>query len=135
MSAITAMHVAVCPNFFSDICLLSPLDEANYAPFYRVRKLVKEVAAAEDETKGPAGMKWETFVKVLTDMGFTYDPSTAGSSVRFDPPDGIDRPGLSDSVFTAHPDSTITRVMLKQFGKKLHDYYGWSLDDIMITDN
>lgn len=26
----------------------------------------------------------------MTEMGFTYDPSTAGSSVRFDPPSSKD---------------------------------------------
>lgn len=29
-------------------------------------------------------------VQVMREMGFEYDPSTAGSSVRFDPPDPRD---------------------------------------------
>jgi len=29
--------------------------------------------------------------QVMRDMGFDYDPSTAGSSVRFDPPDKKDK--------------------------------------------
>lgn len=62
---------------------------------------------SEDEKKGLAPMKWEHFLKVwvamelrkwvysevsqvMREMGFTYDPSTAGSSVRFDPPDPRD---------------------------------------------
>lgn len=63
--------------------------------------------AGDDERRG--AMKWESFLKVLRfhfgidsedvhacpqvmrDMGFSYDPSTAGSSVRFDPPHDGDR--------------------------------------------
>ena len=53
-------------------------------------------------------MKWEDFLRVrlcnflsvdgcsvkfqlMREMGFEYDPSTAGSSVRFDPPNKNDR--------------------------------------------
>jgi hypothetical protein len=32
------------------------------------------------------------FFQVMREMGFEYDPSTAGSSVRFDPPDPRDGP-------------------------------------------
>lgn len=28
----------------------------------------------------------ELYLQLMKEMGFTYDPSTAGSSVRFDPP-------------------------------------------------
>ena len=28
----------------------------------------------------------EIFLQIMREMGFDYDPSTAGSSVRFDPP-------------------------------------------------
>ncbi|KAG6850951.1 hypothetical protein H0H93_005820 [Arthromyces matolae] len=49
---------------------------------------------ADDEMKGIAPMKWENFLRVreilMREMGFEYDPSTAGSSVRFDPPDRRD---------------------------------------------
>lgn len=30
-------------------------------------------------------------VQIMREMGFSYDPSTAGSSVRFDPPDKNDK--------------------------------------------
>lgn len=30
---------------------------------------------------------------------------------------------------TAHPDPTLQPVMLKEFGKKLKRYYGWSEED------
>lgn len=66
---------------------------------------------AEDEKKGTAPMKWENFLRVgntdlfyiysdfhsqlMREMGFDYDPSTAGSSVRFDPPDTRDSVGLN----------------------------------------
>ncbi|KAJ4483176.1 hypothetical protein J3R30DRAFT_3697951 [Lentinula aciculospora] len=83
---------------------------------------------ADDETKGTTGMKWDTFVKALTDLGFTYVPSTAGSSVRFDPPDSRDR---SISFHKPHPDSTIGPVLLKKFSKKLRTYYGWDPIDLM----
>ncbi|KAF8829046.1 hypothetical protein HHX47_DHR3000898 [Lentinula edodes] len=82
---------------------------------------------ADDETQGKAGMKWDIFVKVLTDVGFKYVPSTAGSSVRFDPPSSKDR---SISFHKPHPDSTIGPVLLKEFSKKLRRYYGWDSSDI-----
>lgn len=78
---------------------------------------------SEDDKKGLAPMKWEHFLKVMREMGFTYDPSTAGSSVRFDPPDPRDCP---ITFHRPHPDPTLYPVMLKEFGKKLKNYYGWS---------
>jgi len=75
-----------------------------------------------DEKKGKAPMRWENFVKVMEGMGFKYDPSTAGSSVRFDPPDPRDVP---ITFHKPHPDPTIHPVMLKEFRKKLKRYYGW----------
>jgi hypothetical protein len=133
--------------------------------------------AGDDERRG--AMKWESFLKVLRfyfgidsgdvhacpqvmrDMGFSYDPSTAGSSVRFDPPHDGDRVCYSvyqksyddaelptqsitfhkrmynfiDSipflifVSIAHPDPTLYPVKIKEFGKKLKDYYGWDEED------
>ncbi|KAI0051869.1 hypothetical protein FA95DRAFT_1602357 [Auriscalpium vulgare] len=71
-----------------------------------------------------APMKWDTFVKIMKDMGFTYDPSTAGSSVRFDPPAGIEVRSIS--FHKPHPENTIDPVTLREWGKKLKDYYGWS---------
>ncbi|EIN11716.1 hypothetical protein PUNSTDRAFT_141986 [Punctularia strigosozonata HHB-11173 SS5] len=83
---------------------------------------------AEDDRQGQAGMKWENFVKLMTDMGFTYDPSTAGSSVRFDPPDPTATP---ITFHKPHPDPTIHRIMLRDFAKRLQEYYGWSEEDFV----
>lgn len=33
-----------------------------------------------------------TLIKIMVEMGFEYDPSTAGSSVRFIPKDQRDKP-------------------------------------------
>jgi len=60
----------------------------------------------------------------MKDMGFTYDPSTAGSSVRFDHPNA-----RSVMFHKPHPDPTIGPMKLKDFAKKLKDYYGWSEED------
>lgn len=73
-------------------------------------------------------MKWESFLKVMRDMGFSYDPSTAGSSVRFDPPHDGDR---SITFHKPHPDPTLYPVKIKEFGKKLKDYYGWDEEDFL----
>lgn len=136
--------------------------------------------AGDDERRG--AMKWESFLKVpcfffgidignvhtcrqvMRDMGFSYDPSTAGSSVRFDPPHEGDRVcypvyqefdhdaelltqsitfhkrmyNLADLApfsylrfFIAHPDPTLYPVKIKEFGKKLKDYYGWDEEDFL----
>ncbi|KAG7098800.1 hypothetical protein E1B28_000705 [Marasmius oreades] len=82
---------------------------------------------AEDDTKGSAGMKWETFVKVMEQVGFEVNPSTAGSSVRFTPRNGKDNP---ISFHKPHPDSTIPPKLLKQYSKRLRDHYGWVPEDL-----
>ncbi|KAG2342475.1 hypothetical protein BDR05DRAFT_990338 [Suillus weaverae] len=82
--------------------------------------------AGDDERRG--AMKWENFLKVMRDMGFSYDPSTAGSSVRFDPPHDGDR---SITFHKPHPDPTLYPVKIKEFGKKLKDYYGWDEEDFL----
>jgi hypothetical protein len=82
--------------------------------------------AGDDERRG--AMKWESFLKVMRDMGFSYDPSTAGSSVRFDPPHDGDR---SITFHKPHPDPTLYPVKIKEFGKKLKDYYGWDEEDFL----
>ncbi|TFY80469.1 hypothetical protein EWM64_g3543 [Hericium alpestre] len=88
---------------------------------------------SHDEKKGIASMKWEHFVQMMLDMGFTYDGSTAGSSVRFDPPPGTEVRSIS--FHKPHPDPTIHPVMLKKFSKKLQEYYGWSEDVFMEHSN
>lgn len=83
---------------------------------------------SEDEKRGLAPMKWENFVKLMTEMGFDYDPSTAGSSVRFIPKDQRDKP---ITFHKPHPDPTIHPMMLREFSKKLQRHYGWTQDDIL----
>ncbi|KAJ3558020.1 hypothetical protein NM688_g1154 [Phlebia brevispora] len=80
----------------------------------------------DDEYKGLAPLKWDNFLKVMREMGFTYDPSTAGSSVRFDPPNPADP---SITFHKPHPDTTIYPVKLREFGKRLKRTYGWSQQD------
>ena len=82
----------------------------------------------------------------MVEMGFDYDPSTAGSSVRFIPKDQRDKPitfhkRMSDCVLSqfmlinpvAHPDPTIQPVMLRDFAKKLQRHYGWTQEDIVAA--
>ncbi|OAX37405.1 hypothetical protein K503DRAFT_850462 [Rhizopogon vinicolor AM-OR11-026] len=80
----------------------------------------------DDDRRG--AMKWENFLKVMRDMGFEYDPSTAGSSVRFDPPGSGDR---SITFHKPHPDPTLYPYKIREFGKKLKDYYGWDEEDFL----
>ncbi|KAG2015712.1 hypothetical protein CC2G_008956 [Coprinopsis cinerea AmutBmut pab1-1] len=83
---------------------------------------------SEDAGRQPAPMKWETFLKLMREMGFEYDPSTAGSSVRFDPPDKRDR---SITIHKPHPDPTLNPIMLRNIGKRLKRYYGWNEEDFI----
>ncbi|KAG5647031.1 hypothetical protein DXG03_001401 [Asterophora parasitica] len=83
---------------------------------------------AENELKGIAPMKWDNFVKLIKEMGFEYIPGTAGSSVRFDPPDKRDKP---ITFHKPHPDPTIHPIMLKDFAKRLKRHYGWNEDDFL----
>ncbi|KAJ7902148.1 hypothetical protein B0H14DRAFT_1271645 [Mycena olivaceomarginata] len=83
---------------------------------------------SQDNTKGLAPMKWEHFLKLMREMGFEYDPSTAGSSVRFDPPDPNDVP---ITFHKPHPDPTIQPIMLRDFAKRLKKNYGWCEADLL----
>ena len=75
----------------------------------------------------------------MIDMGFEVDASTAGSSVRFQPPDPALRsisfhkrkwfiisPNKLSTFDAAHPENTIDPITLQKWGKKLKNYYGWS---------
>ncbi|KAJ6499016.1 hypothetical protein C8R45DRAFT_100912 [Mycena sanguinolenta] len=83
---------------------------------------------SEDDTMGMVSMKWEDFLKLMREMGFEYDPSTAGSSVRFDPPDPKD---VSITFHKPHPDPTLHPMMLREFAKKLKKNYGWCEADFL----
>jgi hypothetical protein len=106
---------------------------AKYTWFSRLSKKATDsmhqlLRTGEDAGKQPSPMKWDTFVKLMREMGFEYDPSTAGSSVRFDPPNSKDHP---ISIHKPHPDSTLTPIMLIKIGKRLKRYYGWNEEDFI----
>ncbi|KAL1736146.1 hypothetical protein EV714DRAFT_242551 [Schizophyllum commune] len=109
--------------------------EAKLSVFKRLSKRAKGymhqlLRTSEDDKRGLAPMKWENFVKIMVEMGFDYDPSTAGSSVRFIPKDQRDKP---ITFHKPHPDPTIHPVMLRDFAKKLQRHYGWTQEDIVAA--
>jgi hypothetical protein len=80
----------------------------------------------------------------MREMGFEMDPSTAGSSVRFDPPNPKDKSihfhkrklgyflitvGGLTHVPIAHPDPTLSPYKVREFGRRLRNTYGWIEDD------
>lgn len=100
-------------GFFSSFSLKkgkdkeSAMKEARQSWFSKLSKktkpLMHQLMSTSENDKSGAPMKWESFLKVIgvffgypstaadflqimREMGFEYDPSTAGSSVRFDPP-------------------------------------------------
>ncbi|KAI0027822.1 hypothetical protein K488DRAFT_74250 [Vararia minispora EC-137] len=86
---------------------------------------MSQILQTKETTRHPP-MKWEHFVKacecplsVMREMGFDVDLSTAGSSVRFDPP------GKNTRSITFHKRSHIEPVTLMQWGKRLKECYGW----------
>ncbi|KAK2464212.1 hypothetical protein APHAL10511_003669 [Amanita phalloides] len=83
---------------------------------------------SQDEKQGIAPMKWDHFVALMKEMGFTYDPTTAGSSVRFIPPDRRDKP---ITIHKPHPDPTLQPIKLKEIASRLKRYYGWSKEDFL----
>jgi len=90
--------------------------------------LAQILGADKSAKKGGPPMKWDHFVKVMIGMGFVVDASTAGSSVRFQPPDPALR---SISFHKPHPENTIDPITLQKWGKKLKNYYGWS-EEILL---
>ncbi|TFK44345.1 hypothetical protein BDQ12DRAFT_672818 [Crucibulum laeve] len=106
---------------------------AKHSWFSRLRKKPKDLMhqllnTAEEKTGGRSEMKWEDFLKLMHEMGFQHDSSTAGSRVRFDPPDKRDK---SITFHKPHPDSTIKHVKLKQFARDLKNHYGWTEEDFL----
>jgi len=81
----------------------------------------------DDGADSKGHMKWEQFLKIMREMGFSYDPSTAGSSVRFDPPDRSDRP---ITFHKPHPDTSLNPVIRQRFAKRLKRVYGWCAEDL-----
>lgn len=82
---------------------------------------------AESDKKGIAPMKWESFLKVMREMGFDCDITTAGSSVRFDPRDKRIAP---ITIHKPHPDPTLQPITLKRIAKRLKNRYGWDASDM-----
>ena len=105
-------------GFFSTLSLKKGKDketamkEARQSWFSKLSKksetLMHQLLSTSENDKHRAPMKWESFLKVIgvlfvytsiatnllqimREMGFEYDPSTAGSSVRFDPPNKNDK--------------------------------------------
>jgi len=85
----------------------------------------------EDQFRGKGSMKWDVFVKAMTEIGFTIDSSTAGSSVRFDPPNPQDK---SITIHKPHPDPTLPPILIKKIGKRLRERYDWKVDQF-ITES
>ncbi|CAE6497470.1 unnamed protein product [Rhizoctonia solani] len=81
-----------------------------------------------DESKGQGGLSWHEFVKAMTDLGFEYDESSAGSRVRFDPPD---RKDSSYTVHKPHPDPWLHPKRVKDIARDLKKLYGF--DESMLT--
>ena len=105
-------------GFFSGLSLKkgkdkeSAMKEARQSWFSKLSKktetLMHQLLGTSENDKVGAPMKWDSFLKVtdilsgypsttaeflqiMREMGFEYDPSTAGSSVRFDPPNKNDK--------------------------------------------
>jgi predicted RNA binding protein YcfA (HicA-like mRNA interferase family) len=79
----------------------------------------------------PKPMKWATFIKVMGELGFEHH-DTAGSSVRFDPPNPSDNP---ISIHKPHPDSTLTPFMLVKIAMRLKRFYGWTEESFATEAN
>ncbi|THH29850.1 hypothetical protein EUX98_g4322 [Antrodiella citrinella] len=90
------------------------------------------IGGTDAKKGGIAPLKWENFLKLMREMGFEYDPSTAGSSVRFDPPHSRDP---SITFHKPHPDPTLYPNHLRSYGKRLKDYYGWNEEDFIRNWN
>ncbi|KAH7332604.1 hypothetical protein B0J17DRAFT_722141 [Rhizoctonia solani] len=79
-----------------------------------------------DDARG--GLSWHDFVKAMTDLGFEYDESSAGSRVRFDPPD---RKDSSYTVHKPHPDPWLPPRRVKYIARDLKKLYGF--DEEMLA--
>ncbi|KAF6743058.1 hypothetical protein DFP72DRAFT_1102787 [Ephemerocybe angulata] len=92
----------------------------------KARGSMHKLLNSADSGNTHSTMQWTTFLKLMKNMGFTFDPCTAGSGVRFDPPDKGDR---SITIYKPHPRSTLSGVEVTKIGKRLKRYYGWTEDD------
>ncbi|KAF8598711.1 hypothetical protein BDV93DRAFT_526620 [Ceratobasidium sp. AG-I] len=81
-----------------------------------------------DDTKGQSGLDWNAFVKAMTDLGFEYDESSAGSRVRFDPPNRNDK---SYTTHKPHPDPWLHPKRVKAIARDLYKMYGFEADTLL----
>ncbi|KAJ7668353.1 hypothetical protein B0H17DRAFT_1018509 [Mycena rosella] len=77
-------------------------------------------ATNSDQKKGQ--VRWGDFERAMKRVGFEV-VQTTGSSVRFDPPAQTARP---ISFHRPHPDSILTRRLIKWAGARLKRCYGWT---------
>ncbi|KAJ8696378.1 hypothetical protein PTI98_006252 [Pleurotus ostreatus] len=100
--------------------------EAN--PFVKLSKKAKESVRVLFKAESPKGtLRWEQFLKIMAELDFEINPSTAGSSVRFTPPSARDK---SITFHKPHPDSTLQPYHISAFGARLRDHYGWSKEKL-----
>ncbi|QRW11441.1 YcfA-like protein [Ceratobasidium sp. AG-Ba] len=78
-----------------------------------------------DDAKGQAGLEWNEFVKAMVNLGFSYDESSAGSRVRFDPPNKKDK---SYTTHKPHPDPWLNPKRVKDIARDLNKMYGFDKD-------
>ncbi|CAE6373255.1 unnamed protein product [Rhizoctonia solani] len=102
---------------------------ASYMKSVRSKAIpVWEKILGVDDSKGQGGLEWNDFVKAMIELGFEYDESSAGSRVRFDPPDKKDK---SYTVHKPHPDPWLPPKRVKDIARDLRKIYGF--DDKMLA--
>lgn len=82
-------------------------------------------------TKKTASVEWDDLVAAFRDAGCCM-VQRAGSAVAFT----REESGWgSVSVHRPHPDPSINPIMLREVGKRIKKYFGWSQDTLVLRDS
>ncbi|KAG1878280.1 hypothetical protein F4604DRAFT_1923849 [Suillus subluteus] len=104
----------------------------DHASMFNRGFLTKGKDKAKDKEEKQGYCKQQTHVVfeigLCVTWAFLMIPVPLGQSVRFDPPNEGDR---SITFHKPHPDPTLYPVKIKEFGKKLKEYYGWDEEDFL----
>ncbi|KAK4112485.1 hypothetical protein N656DRAFT_91729 [Canariomyces notabilis] len=90
------------------------------------RLIQQMLGAAQTRAEAQAKHRWPKFVTAMEDAGFTAYEGP-GSAITFRAPDGKG----CISFHRPHPDATLFPVLLRAFGRRMANWFGWKAEDFV----
>jgi hypothetical protein len=117
--------------------MISTVDEDDARQvFYLDKRTLKAMkalfhVAQSDSEDIPKAVKWNEFKRAMARIGFAVE-KLQGSAWQFTPGEAL---GVHRGIqfHEPHPDSDITYVMARRFGRRLERVYGWNGDSFQLV--